>query len=391
MKNFIVFLVLVVVVLNAWFVMEKSYWCNNLFLSTPEIGVCPAIDFDCYYSTAKDMAAVKPVYIGRPGSRTYPPTFYYYFSLLVGYSKLDIYAIMTIAKIPTLLFIGWAFSSILFGKSAGAFRRILASVSIALLLYIFTPSQDDIMYGQINLFVLAGLALALYFALNEKPELCGIVLGLIFSAKLITAFLILYYLVVRKWKISIPAIITIGVLNIPVLWKYGAKIYADYFHYFMASRLAIANFQNISFFSVLIKEVKNPLIVGPWVLALNVLLLVFVFWLLMDKKKPDEAGTFSILIMLAMMISPIMWSYHLVWLFIPFVYVLNKILSGENIIMNSLGLVFVYFPLSFLCGMAGDVNMVGVRNVFLKSHAPLLLMIILFELIIYNLKKPKYF
>ena len=85
--------------------------------------------------------------------------------------------------------------------------------------------------GQINLHLLFLFCLSIYLLKNNRDTAAGIVLGFIFILKLLSAPILLYYLIRRQWKVVTGAAIAAMVPITLVSVLYGPKVFIDYFHY----------------------------------------------------------------------------------------------------------------------------------------------------------------
>ena len=393
MKYILVLLLLSLFVFNAWFVVQESYWCNNLFIATKEIGLYAAVDFDCYYHACKRMIENKPVYDKSVGAVTYPPSFYLMFTPFVKMNLPDSFQLWTILKLITIPLTAWILSGFIL-QNGGIFRRVVTTMFLSLLIYVFSPTQDEIMNGQINLFILLFLSLSLYFVNKKQYVFCGIMLGLVFNIKLISLFLILYFIWKKNWKVVIPALCAILLFNIPVLIKFGTGIYSEYLNYLLRSKEAIMTCRNLSMYSQSYRFLQSIGVQNVWVVSrvvlfvFNFTILVVLYNLLKRNNGDNYLQVFSYIILCSMLLSPLNWSYHNVWLFISFAYLASEIWKNkETRIINTIGLITIYFALSFFDGMGGVGKWQWIKDIFLNARAPLIILIILWQLFTYNVVK----
>lgn len=391
MKYLITFLLLCVFVFNAWFAIRESYWATNLFLSTEEIGSRAAGDFLHYFSISDKFVSKENIY-GKSGPyATYPPAMYLYFIPFKNMGCDKGFELWSNLKVLSILVSSWLLSLILF-PSLKICRRLILSIFIGLLIYIFAPAQDDLVSGQINLFILCLLVLSVYLAIKQKFEWLGIVLGLIFSIKLFSLFIILYFALKRNWKVVIPAIATIIIVNIPVLYFYGFDIYAHYLTYLSWAKVYWISNQNFSIYaqSALIlrkmgiqpfEKAESLTQVIHYLFA--VIALFIGYRLLFSKnRKADYFRDISYIIIITLFVSPYHWSLHHLWLIIPYAYLFNVFLNGEKINWWAVvGLAAMFFSLSFLDGNIIVAKWQYSSKIFFNGRAPLILLVILWEII----------
>jgi hypothetical protein len=141
-----------------------------------------------------------------------------------------------IAKMIWLIVLLSAFAVTVWALAlAGGFRednvRALTFITACLAL---APFQTGIASGNTSILVIALCAVAIWAALRHHDVAAGLLFGLACSLKpQIGAFLVLYYLMRRRWKLFGTAVATTaGLLLVAVsyLWFRGASWIQDYLH-----------------------------------------------------------------------------------------------------------------------------------------------------------------
>src|SRR5271165_871869 len=120
---------------------------------------------------------------------------------------------------------------------AGGFRwpednlRTLAFIAACLAL---APFQTGIASGNTSILVIGPGAVAIWAAQRHNDVAAGILFGVACSVKpQIGAFLVLYYLIQRRWKLFATAVASTGALvlvAVSYLWFRGASWFQDYLH-----------------------------------------------------------------------------------------------------------------------------------------------------------------
>jgi hypothetical protein len=118
---------------------------------------------------------------------------------------------------------------------AGGLRRdelrTLAFVAACLAL---APFQTGLASGNTSILVIGLCALAIWAARGHRDVAAGVLFGVACSVKpQIGAFLVLYYLIQRRWKLFVTAVgTTAGLILVAVsyLWLRGASWMQDYLH-----------------------------------------------------------------------------------------------------------------------------------------------------------------
>jgi len=364
------------------------------------------VDFKCYYAVSKMLTDGNPeIYdnsisfsylddVGLtmipPGRVTYPPCFYFMMTP-VTYLSLEKSANMwAILKYPLIIVISVLLSLLIFEKEKRIWLKVIATVVIALAIYAFSPTLDDIICGQVNLHLLLLLVSVIFFYRKDWQILTGILLGLIFCIKLISILIIVYFLINKKWKVVIASIGTFFVISLPVIFLCGTRIYRDYISTLPDSIRLNLNYLNMSMLAKILYYLDYFKINFPnrfvyikfvyYLFVLTVLIITFYF-LVKYKKKNDIFLDFSILITTTILISPIIWAYHHIWLFIPMGYIAYRIIYGEESVglkmWETVILLITYFPLAIFDGMSGSYKYAWIGLMFIKPGVPLLLVFIL--------------
>ena len=390
MKNVFIFLLLSLFILNVWFVINESYCCTTAFLTDASKGFPSAGDFVAYHRLSTELLKQNGVYKDR--FATSPPSFYFFFSPFVRMGEEASFRLWTTLKLVSILITGWLLALIILpGKRL--YTKIIVAILISIGIYTFTPTQDDLVFGQINLFILCLLTLSVYLAINQKFMLCGIVLGLIFSIKLMSILIILYFAWKKNWEVIIPALITVFLLNMPVVFVHGIGIYGKYIKHMEHIKISWISAQNFSIYSqafLYLHKLKfatgkadQLATIVHYFFAGIVFLLSFV--LIAKNNKEDYLKDFSLLILCTLFLNPYHWTLHHIWVLIPFAYIFREILQNQHTKNINAFAFFCLFTLISLfdgCIIAGKWQ--HLSNIFFASKAPLLLLIIVWELLIYN-------
>ena len=391
MKYLITFLLLCIFIFNAWFAIQESYWATNLFLSTKEIGAQVAGDFRHYLNLSNQLITGENIYERPQPFATYPPTMYFYFTPLVNMGRDNSFELWSNIKIMSILLTGWLLTSILF-PSLQIYRKIILTVFLGLIIYIFAPMQDDLNSGQINIFILCLLTLSIYLAIRQKFEWCGIVLGLIFSFKLFSLFIIIYFALKRNWKVVIPAAITTVIINLPIIYLYGFGVYADYLQYLSWAKFKWISQQNFSVYAQSFMILKK-MGIQPFEKAehlaqvIHYLFAGIIFFIsyIMIFAKNRETNYFrdiSYLIVITLFATPYHWSLHHLWLIIPYAYLFDILLRNEKTNWGAvLSLGVMFFSVALFDGNIIVGKWQYLSKIFFNSRAPLLLLIILWEIL----------
>lgn len=187
------------------------------------------------------------------------------------------------------------------------------------------PVQSQINQGQWNFLLLALLLATYYFDLKKKPWLSGISLGFAAAFKLSPLFLVLWFVLDRKWKNLFAFILSFMACNLLAIIVFGLADTRDYLFRVLPGVSEFEGYPgNISWNGFMSKlffpehpELLPPLKLAPTLGKALALILqvaftslwVVLFFLPMPEKR-ERLFFLGIVIML--LVSPITWDHYLV-------------------------------------------------------------------------------
>lgn len=262
----------------------------------------------------------------------YPPTFYLLmmpFSLISFKAAANIWLILkTISIIGTAVFL----SFLVLGYEARPLLRSAVVVLIAIAMVVSSPTLEDLLFGQMNLPLLFLLCLAWFLIVRNRPIAGGIILGVIFCIKFVSAFIILYLLLRKKWREALSAIGFILVMELIVTILYGPGIFIEHF-----KRLVLASpFMQCAFNQAIGAQlnmrfantgISVSLLSGIFILAMAG---VTTARLLVKKTGEDLSFSFALLVTFTLPISVLVWPSHHVWFFFPFAYLAGTLVRKKD-------------------------------------------------------------
>jgi uncharacterized membrane protein len=175
--------------------------------------------------------------------------------------------------------------------------------------------------GQVNIFILLLMVLALYFLKSKKDKVSGVMVGIAFIIKLFPVFVPIFFLTKLKSKVLVGFLITViaGILISLLVLPQNINIT------FIASFTDLVGSWKLDYYNQSISGFigRNFGIteVGSIVrMTLGGFLSVFVFLILIRKKSKnftDLSLIFGILIALNLILNTFSWQHHFVLLLIP--------------------------------------------------------------------------
>lgn len=318
-------------------------------------------DFNYYYFASQAaFTHINPYLQGGPYTGyIYPPIclfFLYPFQLLpVGIaSKLWI----------GLSLLGLVFSLIIILRIYK--RSLFSSFSLILITFafLFFPVKFTLGMGQINIFVLVFLSLAVYYFFKDKESLAGIFFGLSITTKYFPLFIIVYLIFRKKWKILGYMFLTIIILfgvgylfidphinNYFILHTFPSLLQPTGSYYY---NQALSGFTTRLFNDRSIEFVVRVL--------LSLVILSATFFVMYRKKKITKQVILfeiGIIINTNLLLNSFTWQHHFTWLLIPLILTAVVIRKKSEYAI----LFFIFLLLTF-----NIKNPVGVP-LLLQSHA----------------------
>nr|WP_280350674.1 mannosyltransferase [Nocardia abscessus] len=175
------------------------------------------------------------------------------------------------------------------------------------------PVRTTMDYGQVNVFLVLGGMLAVR---SSRWWISGGLVGIVAGIKLTPAITGLYFVARRRWgTVAWSAVVfgaTVGVsfLIAPTeARRYFGTLLGD------ADRIGpVGSVWNQSLRGALSRILGHDVESGPWWIAAVVLVAALAFLAWRALAPDDRLGTLIVVQLFGLMISPISWSHHWVWL-----------------------------------------------------------------------------
>lgn len=210
-------------------------------------------------------------------------------------------------------------------------------VLMVLLLMVFAPFWEDLLYGQLSSLL---LLLLLCVWRSSRQTLAGVFLGTALSLKLMGAPVLLFFLVRKKWRCAGVA------LGVFILFNLAAAMVMGFGHVIYYYRLVAGSIAwihllvewNCSIWTLgwrLFAGVQGPFMQSSIILPLfrlpgiapyvSMVLLagIMAAGLLLAVRARDRDVSYALLFCLTAASGPIMWIHYLVLLFLPFAVALR--------------------------------------------------------------------
>nr|WP_084436591.1 mannosyltransferase [Aldersonia kunmingensis] len=243
------------------------------------------------------------------------------------------------------------------------------------------PVRTTLDYGQVNVFLVLGVMVAVA---SSRWWLSGLLVGVVAGIKLTPAVTGLYFVARRRWATVVFSAVVFGA-TVGLSYLVVGKQSHEYFGTLLgdASRIGpVGSVWNQSLRGAMSRLVGYDVETGaPLIAALAVLAVLALFaWRSLDGD--DRLGTLIVVQLFGLMLSPISWSHHWVWIIPMAIWLLYgpygqrlgaRLVAGYWIATSLVGVVWVlsYFqdsiwPISRpgVLAWLGAVDAIGVLAFF---------------------------
>ena len=189
------------------------------------------------------------------------------------------------------------------------------------------PLRSTLDYGQINVLLVLAVLYAVY---STRWWLSGLLVGLAAGIKLTPAISGLYFLGVKRWGAALfAAVVFVGTVGVSVLVLGDQARYYFTDLIFNAERVgSVATSQNQSWRGGISRIVGHdagysvPVIVA---IAVTAVLAVLAWRAIAagDAEKPDRLGGIVVVQLFGLLLSPISWTHHWVWLLPTMIWLIH--------------------------------------------------------------------
>lgn len=189
------------------------------------------------------------------------------------------------------------------------------------------PLRSTLDYGQINVLLVLAVLYAVY---STRWWLSGLLVGLAAGIKLTPAISGLYFLGLKRWGTALfAAVVFVGTVGVSVLVLGDQARYYFTDLIFNAERVgSVATSQNQSWRGGISRIVGHdagysvPVIVA---IAVTAVLAVLAWRAIAagDAEKPDRLGGIVVVQLFGLLLSPISWTHHWVWLLPTMIWLIH--------------------------------------------------------------------
>ncbi|QBS41172.1 mannosyltransferase [Nocardia sp. CS682] len=243
------------------------------------------------------------------------------------------------------------------------------------------PVRTTIDYGQVNVFLVLGAMVAVR---SSRWWLSGGLIGVIAGIKLTPAISGLYFVAQRRWLTVVWSAVVFGA-TVGISFLIAPHMADHYFGKLLgkADRIGpVGSVWNQSLRGALSRILGYDVESGPWWLAGVVVVAVLALLAWRALAFDDRMGTLIVVQMFGLLVSPISWSHHWVWLLPTVLWLLYgplrqapgaKIMAGYWLVTTLIGVPWVLsfaqdsiwtIPRPAVLAWLGTVNVLGALAFF---------------------------
>ncbi|MFD6158869.1 mannosyltransferase [Nocardia sp. NPDC060256] len=211
------------------------------------------------------------------------------------------------------------------------------------------PVRTTIDYGQVNVFLVLGAMIAVR---SSRWWLSGGLIGVIAGIKLTPAISGLYFVAQRRWLAAVWSAVVFGA-TVGISFLIAPHEARRYFGTLLgdADRIGpVGSVWNQSLRGALSRILGYDVQSGPWWLAGVLVVAVLAFFAWRALEPDDRMGTLIMVQLFGLLVSPISWSHHWVWLLPTVLWLLYgplrraagaKIIAGYWLVNTLIGIPWV--------------------------------------------------
>lgn len=307
----------------------------HISISLEKIITTSAPDFHVFYQSAYDVVhAINPY-----EDRTLPTGFGYpvatsilYVPFLIVPRSLaqGLFIVGSAVSVPIIVYLCLQLTK------RFSWSYFLVFTSLAFLSF---PVKFTLGMGQSNLVAFLLLLLSFFFYKKRMLTMSGIFLGLSIVMKPLIAFLLLFFLFNKAWKVIVIAIVVAIGFILPTLFIFGTDIYVYYFTQFVPHLLNVGGreiYYNQGIMGFVARLTDNLMLRKIVPFISSVFLISFISFFML-KNKLKENMQFALLLSVLVLIDTLAWQHHFVFLIFPYIliatWMLEKRMFGQLTIL----------------------------------------------------------
>jgi hypothetical protein len=324
-------------------VIAALYWV----VAIPQIEVGHSVDFAVYYVAVKALALGRNPYNPTDFKRTEKD--------LAGVPAIEAdrsveppFFLLCMKPLATVNYkVAWSawiiltaifFALALFFLLMRHHQHWANTITVAALALLYHPVVTNLQYGQSKILLLLLLTLTLLAYESGKERIAGLSLAIASLARLFPGLLLIHFAMLRRWQLIAFALAggTIGTAIAMIVLGFRTCIsFVASVAYHLNSRIWRDNFADIAPKAVTAKLLTSVVVPAAvkscavWIPGLLALVLTSKLALRRTSDPAVEPALFSLWLVTALIVLPVIWPNDLVILLIPFADIANAFFEAE--------------------------------------------------------------
>jgi len=252
---------------------------------------------------------------------------------------------------------------------------------IATLLLLCAPLLTQLFQGQLNGIIVLLAVLAWAADRREQYFLAGLLIGLAAGIKIVPAFLMLYWLMQRRWRALLGGAVGFLLINGTAAALFGIDAFRTYIEVVVPSVSGYrSSWDNVSLSGLWYKlffprevERVQALVYAPWLaIALSMLsqaaVAALVAWkCFVAKTRPQRDHALGLTVIGMLLVSPITWSHYFLILMLPLCVSSGKPTSSVGQWFYWISLTLLWIPIPWTAVPSMGIEIAKVWNVDRRS------------------------
>ena len=213
------------------------------------------------------------------------------------------------------------------------------------------PVKFTLAMGQVNNFVLLIFVAAIYFLNKNKRILPMFLFALSFAIKLFPAYLLLYFVFAKKWKLLLVFVISLFLLSLAALIILGWRVNLAFYQNVLPSLINgwKTDYYNQSLTGFIGRSIGVNSLSETLRTILNLFFIVTTFITVFITRRKEKLINLnlSLLITFNLIVNNFSWQHHFVFLIFPFLATLFFILDKKINYRYLLFLFIAYLLIAF--------------------------------------------
>lgn len=305
------------------------------FLTGPHVH---QFDLKVYYDAIHFWTAGNDIYnYTQPDSvqislgYTYPPLAAV---LMFPMAKLSLPVVTAISVVAIVATTGWCVYLSLRDRMRITKHNALLVVGLATsAAFLLGPVRENLGFGQINMYLMALVMLDALVLARRGSRLTGIGVGLAMAIKLTPGIFLLYFVLSKQWRAAAVAVCTAlfatlasAVVAPSETWQYFTSLMWD------STRVGVISVRSNQSLDGLIARIAAP--DAPSKLIWLVVILAIGTVAAVRIRKAAQAGdpltAVAITGLLGVLVSPVSWTHHIVWIIPAAVVIAHRVIRLSN-------------------------------------------------------------